>query len=167
MFLSRDSPADGRRDRRRRAEFSASTNACRSRAPAISSCFIRNGCRAATARAATSRMSPGIKFSANGQPLKWMRDPLDVYAFHVSVPQGVSAVDVDFQYVSATADNQGRTVMTPGHVEHPVAVAVDVSGGLLRPADPGAGVGDRPGRLEGRDRAPPERRKPAAASTIR
>jgi predicted metalloprotease with PDZ domain len=55
----------------------------------------------------------GIKMSANGQPLKWMRDPLDVYAFHVPVPKGVSAVDVEFQYVSATAENQGRTVMTP------------------------------------------------------
>jgi predicted metalloprotease with PDZ domain len=55
----------------------------------------------------------GIRFSANGQPLKWMRDPLDVFAFHVTVPQGVNAVDAEFQYVSATADNQGRTVMTP------------------------------------------------------
>ena len=55
----------------------------------------------------------GIKFTANGQALKWMRDPQDVYAFHVSVPQGVSAVDVDFQFVSAVADNEGRTVMTP------------------------------------------------------
>jgi predicted metalloprotease with PDZ domain len=42
-----------------------------------------------------------------------MRDPLDVYAFHVAVPQGVSSVDVDFQYLSATNQNQGRTVMTP------------------------------------------------------
>jgi len=55
----------------------------------------------------------GIRVSANGQPLKWMRDPLDVYAFHVPVPEGVPAVDVEFQYVSATAENQGRTVMTP------------------------------------------------------
>src|SRR5690348_14447730 len=55
----------------------------------------------------------GIKITANGQALKWMRDPQDVYAFHVDVPQGVSALDVEFQFVSATADNQGRTVMTP------------------------------------------------------
>src|SRR6059058_348204 len=25
----------------------------------------------------------GIRFTANGQTLKWLRDPLDVYAFHV------------------------------------------------------------------------------------
>src|ERR671926_207946 len=49
----------------------------------------------------------GIRVSANGQPLKWMRDPLDVFAFHVTVPQGVATVDVEFQYVSATAENQG------------------------------------------------------------
>src|SRR5689334_2176150 len=55
----------------------------------------------------------GIKVSANGKPLRWMRDPLDVFAFHVDVPQGVQAVDVEFQYVSATAENMGRTVMTP------------------------------------------------------
>src|SRR6185369_17638639 len=55
----------------------------------------------------------GIRVSANGKPLRWMRDPLDVFALHVDVPQGVSAVDVEFQYVSATAENMGRTVMTP------------------------------------------------------
>ncbi|WP_114227591.1 MULTISPECIES: M61 family metallopeptidase [Sphingomonas] len=55
----------------------------------------------------------GFRPTANGQVLKWRRDPVDVYAFHVDVPQGVSAVDVEFQYVSPTDTNQGRTVMTP------------------------------------------------------
>jgi predicted metalloprotease with PDZ domain len=55
----------------------------------------------------------GVRFTADGQPLKWMRDPLDVFAFHVTVPPGVTAVDAEFQYVSSTAENQGRTVMTP------------------------------------------------------
>jgi len=55
----------------------------------------------------------GFRVSANGKPLMWMRDPLDVSAFHVTVPQGVSAIDLDFQFVSSTAENQGRTVMTP------------------------------------------------------
>src|SRR6476469_1761651 len=55
----------------------------------------------------------GIRFTANGQPLKWMRDPLDVFAFHVAVPQGATTVDAEFQYVSPTTDNQGRTLMTP------------------------------------------------------
>lgn len=55
----------------------------------------------------------GIRFSANGQPLKWVRDTLDVTAFHIDVPEGVTAVDVDFQYVTPTAEGQGRTVATP------------------------------------------------------
>jgi len=55
----------------------------------------------------------GFRPTANGQLLKWRRDPVDVYAFHVDVPQGVQAVDVEFQYVSPTEGNQGRVVMTP------------------------------------------------------
>ena len=55
----------------------------------------------------------GVRFTAAGRDLHWVRDTLDVYAFHVNVPQGVKAVDVDFQYLSPTAGNQGRVVMTP------------------------------------------------------
>jgi predicted metalloprotease with PDZ domain len=55
----------------------------------------------------------GIRFSANGQPLRWRRNPLNVFAFHVDVPAGVSTVDLEFQYISATAGNQGRIVSTP------------------------------------------------------
>src|SRR5690348_5100667 len=55
----------------------------------------------------------GFRASANGTELKWVRDNLDVYAFHIAVPQGVGAIDIDFQYLSPTADNQGRVVATP------------------------------------------------------
>jgi predicted metalloprotease with PDZ domain len=55
----------------------------------------------------------GLVVSANGHRLTWVRDPLDVYGFHIDVPAGVSAIDVDFQYVSPTGANQGRVVMTP------------------------------------------------------
>ena len=55
----------------------------------------------------------GIRFTANGQALKWVRDTIDVTAFHIDVPEGVTAVDVDFQYVTPTAEGQGRTVATP------------------------------------------------------
>jgi predicted metalloprotease with PDZ domain len=55
----------------------------------------------------------GLRISAGGRRLNWRRDPTDVYAFHVDVPSGVKAVEVEFQYVSATAEAQGRTVMTP------------------------------------------------------
>jgi predicted metalloprotease with PDZ domain len=55
----------------------------------------------------------GFHASANGRALAWARDSLDVTAFHVTVPQGVSAIDVEFQYLSPTDTNQGRTVATP------------------------------------------------------
>jgi predicted metalloprotease with PDZ domain len=36
----------------------------------------------------------GIVFRANGQTLPWRRDDVDLYAFHVTVPQGVSTLEV-------------------------------------------------------------------------
>jgi predicted metalloprotease with PDZ domain len=55
----------------------------------------------------------GFRASANGRELSWVRDTLDVFGFHVAVPAGVSAVDVEFQYVSPTTADQGRIVTTP------------------------------------------------------
>jgi predicted metalloprotease with PDZ domain len=37
-----------------------------------------------------------LRISANGQPISWQRDPVDMYAFHVTVPPGVQRVNVDF-----------------------------------------------------------------------
>lgn len=55
----------------------------------------------------------GLEIHANGTRVEWMRDPVDVYAFHVSVPAGASMLDVQFQFVSAVEGNEGRVVMTP------------------------------------------------------
>ncbi|MGH8159758.1 MAG: M61 family metallopeptidase [Rhodanobacter sp.] len=55
----------------------------------------------------------GLVVKANGQVLPWTRDPLNVYAFHVDVPQGVTSVDVTFQFLSPQDTRQGRVVMTP------------------------------------------------------
>jgi predicted metalloprotease with PDZ domain len=55
----------------------------------------------------------GLTVKANGKTLTWTRDPLNVYAFHVDVPEGASAVDVDFQFLSAQERDQGRVMMTP------------------------------------------------------
>jgi predicted metalloprotease with PDZ domain len=53
-----------------------------------------------------------LKVSAGGQPLTWTRDPVDVYAFHVDAPAGVSAVDVDFQFLSAVSTREGHVDMS-------------------------------------------------------
>ena len=55
----------------------------------------------------------GLKISADGRPLTWRRDPADVYAFHVEVPEGVRELDVEFQHLSPTEGDQGRVTMTP------------------------------------------------------
>ncbi len=55
----------------------------------------------------------GLVVKAGGQVLPWTRDPLNVYAFHVEVPQGASAVEVEFQFLSPQSTRQGRVVMTP------------------------------------------------------
>ena len=55
----------------------------------------------------------GIRFSANGQPLAWKRDPKNVYAFHLEIPQGVTNLQADYDYLTPTDRSQGRVVMTP------------------------------------------------------
>jgi predicted metalloprotease with PDZ domain len=55
----------------------------------------------------------GIKVSANGKPLSWLRDTTDVYAFHIDVPEGATEITVEYQYLAPTATNQGRIVTTP------------------------------------------------------
>jgi predicted metalloprotease with PDZ domain len=55
----------------------------------------------------------GLTVKANGTPLEWTRDTVDVFAFHVRVPVGVTSLDVAFQIVSPVAPNEGRVVMTP------------------------------------------------------
>ncbi|MGK6354548.1 M61 family metallopeptidase [Sphingomonas sp. DT-207] len=55
----------------------------------------------------------GLQIRANGKRVEWKRDPVDVFAFHVDVPQGAKQLDLEFQFVSATNPDQGRIVMTP------------------------------------------------------
>ena len=55
----------------------------------------------------------GITFSANGQTLAWKRDPLNVYAFHLDIPQGVTTLVARYDYLTPTDGVQGRVVMTP------------------------------------------------------
>jgi predicted metalloprotease with PDZ domain len=42
----------------------------------------------------------GIYFRAAGRVLSWHRDPVDMYAFHVEVPQGVTSIDAAIDYLS-------------------------------------------------------------------
>jgi predicted metalloprotease with PDZ domain len=55
----------------------------------------------------------GLKFSANGQPVAWERDPTQVYAFHLNIPEGAKTLDASYQFLSPVRDSEGRTVVTP------------------------------------------------------
>jgi predicted metalloprotease with PDZ domain len=55
----------------------------------------------------------GLVIRADGEPLAWTRDPVQVFGFHVTPPEGARSLEVEFQYLSPTAPAQGRVVMTP------------------------------------------------------
>ena len=65
------------------------------------------------AKAGPMKNVGGIVFSAGGKPIAWMRDPVDVFAFHIDVPAGATSIDVDFDFLSAVTASEGRIVMTP------------------------------------------------------
>lgn len=54
----------------------------------------------------------GMTFHAGGQIVPWQRDPIDVYAFHINVPEGTKEVTADFQYLSPVDDREGRVLAT-------------------------------------------------------
>ena len=41
----------------------------------------------------------GLKITVNGKPLAWRRDDVEMYAFHVDVPQGTSALEIALDYL--------------------------------------------------------------------
>ena len=52
-----------------------------------------------------------LHISADGKPIAWMRDPVDVFAYHITVPKGVKALDVGLKFASASAADQGSIVV--------------------------------------------------------
>jgi predicted metalloprotease with PDZ domain len=58
----------------------------------------------------------GLIITAGGHPVEWVRDPVNVYAFHVQVPAGASRLDLEFDFASPLVRDQGRTVVTPDMV---------------------------------------------------
>ncbi len=50
----------------------------------------------------------GLVISANGKPIPWLRDRVDMWAFHVDVPKGATSLDLAFQYLAPVRPQQGR-----------------------------------------------------------
>ena len=42
----------------------------------------------------------GLKIQGGGQTIAWKRDSVNMYAFHLNVPAGVSSLDVAFDFIS-------------------------------------------------------------------
>jgi predicted metalloprotease with PDZ domain len=49
----------------------------------------------------------GLKIVADGAPVTWKRDPVDVFAFRVHAAAGVKSIDIDFDYLSPTSMQVG------------------------------------------------------------
>jgi predicted metalloprotease with PDZ domain len=43
----------------------------------------------------------GLTFSAGGKTIPWRRDPVDLFAFHLDIPQGAGTLDASFDFLSA------------------------------------------------------------------
>lgn len=61
----------------------------------------------------------GLTIASNGRPLKWERDTVNMFAFHVDVPADAKALDVSFQYLSPFSLRQGAVAMTASTVTVP------------------------------------------------
>jgi len=55
----------------------------------------------------------GLVLHSNGTRLEWTRDPVDVFAFHVTPPAGATTLDAQFDFESPLTAAQGRTQVTP------------------------------------------------------
>ena len=55
----------------------------------------------------------GLQLRGNGQRIEWTRDPLDVFTFEFTVPEGVDKLEVAFDHLSAVDPEGGRVVATP------------------------------------------------------
>jgi predicted metalloprotease with PDZ domain len=50
----------------------------------------------------------GLVITADGKRVPWMRDRVNMWAFHIDVPNGASALDLNFQYLAPIDPKQGR-----------------------------------------------------------
>ena len=49
----------------------------------------------------------GLKMLAGGKEVVWRRDEVDMYAFHLDVPQGAEMLEVSLEYLSAPPESSG------------------------------------------------------------
>lgn len=55
----------------------------------------------------------GLRLTADGRPVSWTRDPLEVHAFHIDLPVGTRSLSAEFIHTSPLKSSHGRVTMTP------------------------------------------------------
>ncbi len=55
----------------------------------------------------------GVTVTGGAKRIDWLRDTIDPNAFHIDVPQGVSEIVVEFQWLTQPDSSTWRVVMTP------------------------------------------------------
>jgi predicted metalloprotease with PDZ domain len=59
-----------------------------------------------------TRLLGDLRFFADGKPVEWTRNPIDVNAFHVALPAGTKELTARFVFTSPLQSSEGRIVMT-------------------------------------------------------
>jgi predicted metalloprotease with PDZ domain len=59
----------------------------------------------------------GLVVTANGKRIDWVRDPVNVFAYHIDVPQGVKTLDVNFQFLAPVKKGEGRISFSSNFVD--------------------------------------------------
>jgi predicted metalloprotease with PDZ domain len=72
----------------------------------------------------------GLKFSGNGQPIPWRRDDVEMYAIHLTVPDGVTTLEATLDYTSPA----GAGIYTSGGTASDKLAVVSWNQLLLYPA---------------------------------
>jgi len=60
----------------------------------------------------------GLRFSAAGAAIPWRRDPVDMFAFRLTVPMGVAVIEADFDYLSPPESFGGGYGESPNATAH-------------------------------------------------
>lgn len=50
----------------------------------------------------------GLVITAGGKQVPWLRDSVNMWAFHLDIPDGVTSLDLKFQYLAPIRPQQGR-----------------------------------------------------------
>jgi predicted metalloprotease with PDZ domain len=59
----------------------------------------------------------GLEVRAEGKSVPWVRDRVNIYAFHIHVPAGARRLDVKFSYLSPLKPTQGRIAFSSNMID--------------------------------------------------